>query len=271
MDYYRLLGVSKTSSSEDIKRAYRKLAMKHHPDRGGDAETLQKINEAYDTLKNPAKRQQYDNPQPQMNSRHAQGDPNDFFNNMFNQFTNQRRYSPKNRDIHISANIELRDILYGRLLIFEYRLQSGKKERVEIEVPRGVQENQMVRYPNLGDDGNSNIQRGDLIVKFVTHNTQKWRRDGQNLHTTVDISAIDAILGTEIELETIETKRLGIKIPAGTHPETVMNIAEHGLPYMNSNRRGNIFVKIKIKTPKINDPTILDKLKEINDEITRSA
>jgi len=269
MDYYSILGVGKNASDKELKSAYRKLAMQNHPDRGGDEKKFKEINEAYDTLKDPQKRQAYDNPQVNMNSSdftNAYGNFDDIFNSMFR---NARgRPQPKNRDIHVSASIELRDVLYGRLLIFEYRLQSGKNERVEIEVPRGVGDNQMIRYRGLGDDGNPRVSRGDLIVKFITTPLKKWRRDGQNLHTTIDISAFDAILGIETEIETLDSRRLNIKIPAGTNPDTVLSIAGYGLPYLNDSRRGNIFVKVRVIVPKIKDDALLDKIRNIRDGIS---
>ena len=267
MDYYRKLGVSKTASPEELKKAYKKLAMQHHPDKGGDQTTFQEINEAYETLKDPAKRQQYDNPQPRMNSQQAQGNPNDFFDQMFRNFHSQTRQRVKNRDIHITADIELRDVIYGKQLIFEYRLQSGNKERVELEVPKGIEQNQQVRYSGLGDDGNRNWRRGDLIVRFVSRVEKNWQRDGAHLKTSVDINSLDAIIGTEIELKTIDQKTLNLKIPAGTHPETVLSIPEYGLPILNNNKRGNLYVKVKIKTPKIQDPNIIQQIKEIRNGI----
>jgi len=269
MDYYNTLGVSKSASPEEIKRAYRKLAMKHHPDRGGDRETLQKINEAYETLKDPAKRQQYDNPQAYTNNQHGQG--NDFFDQMFRNFhQHQRGYHARNRDIHITANIELRDILYGRILVFQYRLQSGKMEQAELAVPQGIEEDQMVRYPNLGDDGNQNIKRGDLIVKFKTKQDPNWQRDRQNLITTATVSSFEAILGTTIPIKTLEGKTLNLKVPAGTNPDTVLSITGYGLPVQNSNERGKLYVRIKVFTPKINNPELMKKIQAVYEEVNKS-
>ena len=83
MDYYKRLGVNKSASPEELKRAYKKLAMQHHPDRGGDQKTFQEINEAYDTLKDPAKRQQYDNPQPRADFNMNSQNMNDIFSQFF--------------------------------------------------------------------------------------------------------------------------------------------------------------------------------------------
>ena len=252
MDYYSTLGVNRNASPEEIKKAYRKLAMKHHPDRGGDASKLQQINEAYDTLKDPAKRQQYDNPQPQYNFNSHN------FEDIFSQHFGPRRR--QNPPFTIQAEIELQDVYTGKELIANYRLPTGRVETVSITVPRGVKTGDTMRYPGMGNDMIPGAPRGDLLVRIRVRENKEYNISGLDLTTIKKLNVFDLITGTNVEIESPDGSRFSLKIPPKTQPDTTFNITGRGLPDGRTGRQGNIFVKIRAQIPKDISEDLLDAI-----------
>jgi curved DNA-binding protein len=270
MDYYSILGISKNASEQDIRKAYKKQSMKHHPDRGGDEEQFKKVNEAYSVLKDPAKRQQYDNPQPRFdtNTMGSTGYANfeDMFSTMF-RHPHQRPRQPMNSDITVAADVDLADILTGKNLIISYRLSSGRNETVDVEIPKGAKHGDAVRFQGLGDDANPRFPRGNLLVKIRVKRNKGWDRDGNNLITIQTVDVFDLILGTVLLIETLDKKKVKLNIPKGTKPGQVFSIPEYGIPDLNTRQKGHLYVKIDTKIPNIRDPKLLAKLQEIKDEV----
>lgn len=269
MNYYSRLGVDKKASPEELKKAYKKLAMQHHPDRGGDQKTFQEINEAYDTLKDPEKRKQYDNPQPQADFNMNSQNMNDIFNSFFG--GGMRQQMRRNPDVTINVRLNLRDVMIGKDVVGKYRLRSGREEVANIKIPAGVEDNLVMRYRGLGDDSISGVQRGNLNVKITVEKHPKFVRDRSHLRTKCSINVLELILGTEIIIHNLLGEQVKVKIPAGTNPGTIMSIAGHGLPDINTGRVGNLYLEIKGITPKITDWDLLDKIKEISNGIGTST
>jgi curved DNA-binding protein len=270
MDYYNILGVNRSASPEEIKKAYRKKVKQHHPDTGGDAEQFKRINEAYEILSNSDKRSAYDNPQPEFhfNTQNMnRGNPfgQSPFEDLFGNFN--RRRQPKNRDITIRADIYLEDVLNGKDLIAGYRMSSGEETTVTINVPQGARHGDQIKYEGLGDNADRRFPRGDLYVKIFVKNHPIWERDGNNLICKKRVNVFDLLLGCVILIKTLEGKQVKLNIPKGTKTTATFSIPEYGLPDLNTRRRGNLYVKIDAEVPYIEDTVLLEKIQSIRDKI----
>ena len=261
MDYYSTLGVSKNASPEEIKKAYRKLAMQHHPDRtGGDDTRFKQINEAYDTLSNPEKKQHYDNPQPRMDSSMFNqnfGNFDDIFGQMFGGGFGHRQHQPRNKDITIPIGIDLNEVIQGKQLNIQYKLSNGQVTQAQIQIPPNMQNGQTIKYHGLGDNIMQQFPRGDLnvIVKYNRH--RYWNVDGPHLRATEKIPLLLLLKGTTIDIVTVEGGTLRLTIPRGTNPGTTFSISGSGLP-TNNNQRGNAYVKVNVSMPVLNEMQLME-------------
>ena len=282
MDPYKVLGVDRNTNENDLKKAYKSKAMKHHPDRGGDEAKFKELNEAYDVLKDPQKKAAYDrygttDMHRQGGDNHTynfNGDINDIFNNFFGggggpfQRASTFRSNPRNVDINIEATLELEDVHNGKSLIASYRLPNGRQESVNIDIPPGVEHLNMIRFAGLGADTISNAPRGDLIVRIKILRHKTWERDGINLHSKIKVNVFDLILGTKKEIRTLSGKNFSVSIPKGTQTGTVFNITGEGLPHVhNARQRGNLYITVMSDTPRVEDAALLQKIKNLRDEL----
>lgn len=238
MDYYNILGVSKTATQQEIKQAYRRLASKHHPDRGGDTAEFQKIEEAYRTLSDDEKRQQYDNPSLHQNFAGfpfgPQGGVN-IFEEMFNQFNRQRQQ----RIYTVSVFITLEQVASGSMETINVNTPAGGKT-FQISVPKGIEDGQKINYENLMPDG-------VLQIMFRIHPNPKFERRRLDLISTKELSVIDLILGTTISFTTIYNQTLEITIHPRTKPGSSLRIPGKGLEA--SNQRGDQYLLITALIP----------------------
>jgi len=252
IDYYKTLGVGKSATQDEIKKAYRSLAMKHHPDRGGDANKFKEIEEAYRTLSDDEKRFQYDNPNQYQFNTSNMGD--DIFTTFFgggSPFGFGFQQQQRNTNIGANVTITLEDVLTGKTIDAEISFRNGQKKLVSINIPAGIEDNIQIRYPGMGDHSIPKLHPGDLIVtvRIIPHPI--WRREHSNLLLEKEIDVWEALLGSEVTFETLEKKTLSITVPAGTQPGTVFSCKGEGLPHPRSGVRGAILIKVKVNIPKI--------------------
>lgn len=271
MDYYTILGVPRTATPEEIKKAYKRKSMQHHPDRGGSQDEFVKVQQAYEVLSNSDKRSAYDNPNPgfSFNSQDFRGQ-NPFagspFEHMFGQGFQQSR-TPRNRDITLAANISLKEVITGKNLIMQYRLNSGKLETATVDIPPGAKSGDTIRFQGLGDDGNPRFPRGDLHVRLKVSKQKNWERDNNNLITKKSVNIFDLMLGCAIIVQTLDNKQVKITIPKGTKPGQIFSVSGYGVPDLNTGRRGNLYVNIEANIPVIEDQDILNSILELKNKI----
>ena len=235
--------------------------MQHHPDKGGDGKKFAQINEAYDTLKDPVKRQQYNNPQNNNTQFHWNSENiNDIFGNMFNQ-RNHRQMA-----VQLAVDIALEDVLQGKSLIITYQTNRNREESVNIQVPRGAKHGDQIRFQGLGNEIAPGI-RGDLIVIIRIKKHHKFEVDGLNLYYKHNISCLDLITGTEIIVETLDRRNLKVNVPAGTQNGKILSLSQQGLPERQTGRKGNLYVELFAQIPRVKDPGIIDEIDDIKKRI----
>jgi molecular chaperone DnaJ len=254
-DYYAALGVPKTATADDIKRAFRRLASQHHPDKGGDTQKFQAIQQAYATLGDEQKRAEYDNPRPQFSG--FQGHPggvniNDIFGQMFGQQFAQQH--PRRSHVRMTLWITLLDVATGGKRTVSLGTQSGVSA-VEIDIPLGINDGDNVQYEGIGPGG------ADLVVQFRISPDRVWQRNGLNLTQEVRIDIWNLVLGGDLTIDTLTGKTLSTRIPARTQPGTMLRLKGQGLQDRSGNT-GDIFVRIQTFLPENIAPEIVEAIQK---------
>ena len=267
-DHYQTLGINNNASPDDIKKAYRKLASQHHPDKGGDTKKFQDIQTAYATLSDPEKRHQYDNPQPQFHGDpfggfHGGGMPpgfEDIFGQMFgnggNPFFGQgfRQQPQRNRILNIQTAISLEEAFHGKDLLANLQLPSGRQQVLEIKIPAGISDGTTLRLAGMGDDSVPGAPRGDIHLTVNVNPHDKFARQGDDLLCKVDITCIDAMLGKTINVTTIDGRTLEVTVNPGTQHGQILAAAGYGMPKVSDNRfKGRMLISVDISIPKLTE------------------
>lgn len=262
MDYYATLGINRNATDDEIRKAYKKQCMKHHPDRGGDEDKIKEINEAYATLKDPRLRAEYDNP-AQTQFHFNSGNPfGNNFEDIFGQMFTQRARPNRNNNVTIQVDLSIQDVYNGKSLIAQFRLMNGQTETVQIDVPPGIRNGDTIAYKGMGDYSIRQLPRGDLLVKIKVLPNRDWSIDGPHLSTVKDINVFDLVLGKKLEIVSPSGKTLELNIPPGTQPGTVMRIPGYGLPDRKQGKSGDVRIQLKGKILKNTPNEILEILEK---------
>ena len=334
-DYYEILEVSKTASGEEIKKAFRRLAMQYHPDRNpGNKEAEQKfkeINEAYEVLKDEQKRAAYDRYGHQAFAGESGANPfggfdfnfggaggfADIFSDVFSEFMGggrrQQSYAVRGSDVRYNMEISLEEAFVGiekEVTIpssetcedchghgtkdgnpapicphcqgtGKVRLQKGffvveqacpqcggsghkvsevcpkckgrgainKEKVIKIKIPAGIEDNTRMRISGGGEAGIRGGENGDLYVFISVKEHKLYTRDGANLYTRIPISMCCAALGGNVEIPAVNGEKIELKIDAGAQNDDVIKIKNEGMPIIRSQRRGDLFVKLRVEIP----------------------
>ena len=297
MDYYKILGINKSASPEEVKKAYRKLARKYHPDvNPGDKEAERKfkeLNEANEVLSHAENRKKYDQygenwkhgeqyaqaeqQQRQYQSQRSGGysgadfgegeDFSDFFQNMFGGnvgggFGRHSRGSAsgkfKGQDVSAELNLNLRDVAVTHQQTFDI---NGKK--VRITIPAGVEDGQKIKLNGYGNPGVNGGPAGDLIITFNIKEDDHFKRRGNNLSSEVEIDLYTAVLGGEVKIPTLSGD-VNLKVKPETQSGTKVKLKAKGFPiYKKENEFGDLVVTYKVSIPK----DLSEKQKELFEQI----
>lgn len=243
-DHYRTLGVERSASADEIKRAYRKLASQHHPDKGGDTQRFQEVEQAYRILSDPAQREQYDNPGVRVNINGGGFHNTPFdFDSIFEMFGARMhpRHQQAQRNQRVSIWIDLEDVAMGGNKIMSFGTHQGTTN-IEINIPQGVQDNENVRYQGLAPGGH------DLVVTFRIKPHPTWARDDLNLYTERSLDFWQLIMGTELVLKDIQGREISLTVPPRTKPGTMLRARGRGLARQGHNN-GDLMVRLQASMP----------------------
>jgi len=288
-NYYDILGVDEKATSADITKAFKDLAKQHHPDRGGDKDKFQEINEAHDTLKNSQKRHDYDTMRKFGSRSTGGGGEHPFFNeDIFGDFfsgfggdnngfrfnftgrdgderifRNVRNQPRGNRNVQVRMAISIKEAMMNNEKTISYKLPSGREEFATVKIPAGVQHGVTFKFSGMGDDSIKNMPRGDLMVVMSVLDSDGFTRKGNDLYTDKTIDCFQAVRGHEFNLKLLEDKVIKVKVPAGTQPGTLLTMKGLGMPvHKTLNIRGNLYVKIHILIPQLSAQD-LKKIKDL--------
>lgn len=298
IDYYKALDVTKSATEAEIKKAYRKLARKYHPDLNPNDKEAEKkfkeINEANEVLSNPENRKKYDKygkdwkhadefekagydpnqqqSRQQSGSQYSGGDFSgfggdfsgsdfsDFFNSMYG--GGRSRSQSKYRGQDFNAELEL-DLASAYTTHKQSLTVNGKN--IRITIPAGVENGQIIKIPNHGGPGVNGGPNGDLFITFSIANNSDFKREGNNLYAEAALDLYTAVLGGETYINTFDGK-VKIKVPAETQPGTKVKLKGKGFPiYKKENQFGDLYITYHIKVP----TKLSDKEKELFEELAK--
>jgi len=276
-DYYKTLGVDKKASAEEIKKAFRKLAVKYHPDRNPNdkaaEDRFKEINEAYAVLSDPKKKDEYDTYGSSGFHKHysqedifrgfdfgnaykdmGAGGAEDIFSRLFGGGFGRggarggfRGGPQRGGDLEMEVEISFRDAAQGAEKQIAFR-RSGQREELKIKIPAGVDNGSKIRITGKGGQGEAGGPDGDLFLIMRVLPDQLFTRDGGDLFVDRTIPFSSACLGTTLDVPTLEGDKR-IKVPAGMQPGTKIRLKGCGIKPLGSNAKGDLYVKVAVRVP----------------------
>ncbi len=286
-DYYKLLGVERGASDEEIKKSYRKLAMKYHPDKTkGDKvseDKFKEISEAYAVLSDKKKREEYDTfGGSGFRQRYSQEDIfqeafsrgtfsgggfsfEDLIRQMmgfggrgqaggaFHHFQDFGQAGPqphRGRDTIYELPVSLADIYNGAEKVITFPRPGGGQERISVKIPAGIETGKKLRLKGKGEPGAAGGAAGDLIIQIKVAPDSTFTRQGDDLYLDWPVSLTTAVLGGTVPVRSLSGQEFSVKIPPGTQSGQKLRLKGQGLPKMNSAKRGDLFVRPKVAIPK---------------------
>jgi len=295
-DYYKLLGLEKGASADEIKKAFRKLAVKYHPDRNpGDKaaeDKFKEINEAYAVLSDPKKKEQYDTfGSSGFHKQYSQedifrgfdfngtfkdmgvGGGDDIFSRLFGGAFGRggargggfRAGPQKGSDLEMETDVSFRDAAQGAEKVVAFR-RNGVREELKVKIPAGVDNGSKIRITGKGGQGEGGGQPGDLYLIIRVLPDRVFTRDGGDLLVDRSIPYSAACLGISLDVPTLEGDKR-IKVPAGIQPGTRIRLKGCGIKPLGSNTKGDLFVKIGIHVPE----ALTAEQKKLIEELARKG
>jgi len=265
-DYYKILGVEKNASEDEIKKAFRKLAHEHHPDKkGGNEAKFKEASEAYAVLSDKTKRAQYDQfgqAGPQAGGFGGGFNPNDFGFD-FSGFSSNGNFDTadlgdilssifgggarmrKGRDIQVDIEIDFKESIFGVERKVSINSKNVAQKEVTIQIPPGIEDGQMIRMTGNGETI-ENGRPGDLYIKIHVRRHPHLRKEGFNLVTDLAIRLSEALLGSTRTLQTLDGE-IELKIPNGSNTGTILRVKGKGVPH--ASKRGDLYVRLSVNIP----------------------
>ena len=302
MDFYEVLEVAKTASPDEIKASYRRLAMIHHPDKNLDKKEesekkIKAINEAYDTLKDPDKKSQYDDmlkygigtggPRSSGTGYYGRrypnldedminnifthvhhGDINDMFKTFFHQ-ANQQQRQPINKDCHIALNINLKEAFTGADKVIQYK-EGIEIKTVSVKIPKGVRSGTNLRLAGKAPKQFSNAPAADIIVHLAVNDSEgDFRIVNDNLVSMLEVDILDTITGCKKKFTNIDGEEIEVDVPKSIRHTEFIRIQGKGMTFMNSDLRGTLVLQVFTNMPENLSETVLTKIQKINEGINK--
>jgi len=280
-NYYEKLGVRQSASTEDIKKAFRKLAFKHHPDAGGNEEVFKGISEAYETLSDDAKRKEYDtflkygafagaagtagagpwsgraqqgNWQPIVNNGDVSA-----FSSLFERMRTGEgafgtewefpRRKGKGRTVEVTLEISFEEAFVGAEKRVTIRIEDRESRQIDVKVPAGAAEGDKLRYRGKGSEGIKGGPNGDLVVCLTIKPHELYMRSGADVYFNLPVSIAEAALGAQIVIPTPDGNKVKLRIPKGTQDGAVLVIRGKGAPRLKAEGSGDLKVAVRVVVP----------------------
>ena len=276
-DYYKILGVEKGASEDEIKKAYRKMAMKFHPDKNpGNNEFVgkfQKINEAYDAITSG---------RAQASNNHFSGARGPFggfggFENLQDiirrtqrgsswSFDDWREPDIKNPDVNINIPCSLEEAHNGFSKEIVFTLPDGSEREMTLSFPPSSTEEIKIRYAGDGGQITKDRPPGDLYAKIKIEPHNFWSLEGKDLYGKIRISAWQAMFGADIEITDIAGSQIQITVPAGSQPGSQLRLRGRGFNVRGTSVRGNAFITLEVVIPKLNTDDQFKTIVDLQDK-----